>query len=441
MTLLRIHFDWFHAGGGAPEIRQTTGFLRLDVGGVNLTENLDAFSRTIRENVLLSACPLAAWIASSWWRLLHEPLPPRGIRPSADWRMAHEATAANEGFLWPRLLMVPDGESIIVWATPSAHSGNQSVRYMNGLPLPVAIDCREFEHEAASFVRSVIERLEAVGVRESALSGLWRDVMEERNDPHACEYRKREAELGFDPDECPEDVVEEALALSGVLGKETLSEVTPAYGRNAFGESRPLTGLRELIDSSGLCAAPSAPAIERVFGAPWERGAETARRARKLMGIGSEPLSTENLCDVLGLKSAEVEAWSPPREQRVSLVAPGGSGGLRFRLRKIHPVARRFELARLLGDYLQYGGGGTTWLASTDLRTSRQKYQRAFAAEFLSPLSGVREFIGSDFSESMLEDAAAYFDVSTRTVESMLVNNGMIGSSHVEAAPESGLPY
>jgi Zn-dependent peptidase ImmA (M78 family) len=441
MTLFKIHFDWFRAGGGAPEIQQTTGFFRLVAGGVNVTENEDTWSRTIRENVLLSAYPLATWLSSSWWRLLHEPLPPRGIRPSADWRMAHEATAANEGFLWPRIVIAPDGESILVWATSSPNSENQSVRYMNGLAVPVAIGCREFEHETASFIHSVIERLEAVGVHESALSSLWREVLDETNDPHASEYRQREAEMGFDTDECPEAVVEEALALSSILGKKTLSEVAPAYGRYASEESRPLAGLQKLIASYGFNGKPLTPAMEQIFGVPWKRGGEAARRIRKIMDIGDNPLSTEDLCEVLGVKSTEVEEWSPPKEQRVSLAAPQENGGLRFHLRKRHPVAKRFELARLLGDYLQYGEEDAYWLASTDLRTSRQKYQRAFAAEFLSPLSGLQEFIGSDFSESMLEDAAAYYGVSTQAVESMLVNNGIITPSQIAVELDNPLPY
>lgn len=441
MTPFNIHFDWFLAGDGAPEIQQTTGFFRLDAGGVNVTENEDLWSRTIRESVLLSAYPLATWLSSAWWRILHEPLPPRGIRPSSDWRMSHETTAANEGFLWPRLVIAPDGESILVWAASSSHSGKQSVRYINEISAPVAIDFNEFEHEAASFIRSVIERLEATGVYGSALSMLWQEILDERNDPYASEYRKREAEMGFDPDECPEAIVEEAISLSAILGKETLSEVVPAYGRDSSKDKDPLTGLRELIDSPSLNGDPSTLVIERVIGAPWERGAEMARRTRKLMGIAEKPLSTKELCGVLGLSCAEVEEWRPPREQRVSLVDRQENGSLNFRLRKRHPVARRFELARLLGDYLQYGNGVKSWLTSTDLRTSRQKYQRAFAAEFLSPVSGVLEFIGSDFSESMIEDAAAYFEVSTQTVESMLFNNGMISSSHVAFAQESGLPY
>jgi len=50
-----------------------------------------------------------------------------------------------------------------------------------------------------------------------------------------------------------------------------------------------------------------------------------------------------------------------------------------------YPLAAWLASSRLMGDYLLYGNHGTSWLASTDLRTSRQKYQRAFAAEFLCP--------------------------------------------------------
>jgi hypothetical protein len=67
------------------------------VGDINLTEHGDTFSRTIRQKVPVSGYPLALWLAANWWRLLYEPRPPERLRPTADWRLAHEWPAANAG--------------------------------------------------------------------------------------------------------------------------------------------------------------------------------------------------------------------------------------------------------------------------------------------------------------------------------------------------------
>ncbi|MCP9895385.1 hypothetical protein KBZ20_16595 [Vulcanococcus limneticus Candia 3F8] len=64
MTDLQLSItNWEAAGLGTPEVLATTGRLRLQVGEVNLTEHDDTFSKTIREEVLVSAYPLAFWLA------------------------------------------------------------------------------------------------------------------------------------------------------------------------------------------------------------------------------------------------------------------------------------------------------------------------------------------------------------------------------------------
>jgi Zn-dependent peptidase ImmA (M78 family) len=74
-------------------------------------------------------------------------------------------------------------------------------------------------------------------------------------------------------------------------------------------------------------------------------------------------------------------------------------------------------------------------LASTDLSTARQKYQRAFAAELLCPVDAVVNFLDGDLSESALDEAAEYFEVGEITVRSLLSNNGYLPSA------EPRIPY
>ena len=443
MKKLTLNFDWLPSGNNAPEIQQTMGMFSLQAEEVNLTENQNIWSQKIDATVLLSAYPLASWMASSWWRLLFEPLPARS-KPSVDWRMAHELTASNQGFIWPRVIFASDTKSMQIWATSSDPANKQSVRYINGLDRQVSENFFEFDQMAAAFIESVISRLNQTGVPGTSLAHLWKEVQEERSDPYSTKYRRREAELGFDPDECPDEIVEEALTLAQQMGDETLSELAPTCGKESS-ETKPFSTLKELIESSGLKGKPvdlrDLPVNQETMKAPWQQAKEVASFVRKEIGNEEKPLTNKILCDLLGLQESEYDAWQPPERQSISVAVPLKTDGFYYHPRKSHPLAKRFEFARLIGDYLLYGKHGKSWLASTDIKTSRQKYQRAFAAEFLCPLDNLQDYLNNDYSESAIEDASEYFKVSERTVEMILINNRLIASSHRVNDLDSCLPY
>jgi hypothetical protein len=441
---LTLNFDWLPSGNNAPEIQQTMGMFSLQAEEVNLTENQNIWSQKIDATVLLSAYPLASWMASSWWRLLFEPLPARS-KPSVDWRMAHELTASNQGFIWPRVIFASDTKSMQIWATSSDPANKQSVRYINGLDRQVSENFFEFDQMAAAFIESVISRLNQTGVHGTSLAHLWEEVQEERSDPYSTKYRRREAELGFDPDECPEEIVEEALTLAQQMGDETLSELAPTCGKESS-ETKPFSTIKELIESSGLKGKPvdfsDLPINQEAMKAPWQQAKEVASFVRKKIDNEEKPLTSKILCDLLGLQTSEYDAWQPPERQSISVAVPSEKDGFYYHPRtKRHPLAKRFEFARLIGDYLLYGKHGKSWLASTDIKTSRQKYQRAFAAEFLCPLDNLQDHLNNDYSESAIEDASEYFEVSEQTIENILINNGLIASSHQVNDLDSCLPY
>jgi hypothetical protein len=442
---LSLNFNWLPRGNDLPEIHQTMGMFSLQAGEVNLTENKSIWSQEIYPSVLVSAYPLASWMASSWWRLLFEPLPPPGIKPSVDWRMAHELTASNQGFIWPRVIFASDTESMQIWATPSNPSDKQSVRYINGLDRPISENFLEFDSIATAFIESVISHLHETGVHATSLAHLWEEVQEERSDPYSTMYRRREAELGFDPDECPDDIVKDALDLAEQMGNETLSELAPTCGKESS-ESKPFRAIRELIESTGLKGKPinwsNLPVNQETAKVPWQRAKEVASFVRKEIDNEEQPLTNKILSDLLGIKESEYDDWQPQKKrQPISVAVPLDNNGFHYHPRKSHPLAKRFEFARLIGDYLLYGNGGKSWLASTDIRTSRQKYQRAFAAELLCPLDSLQAYLNNDYSESAIEEASEYFMVSQQTIETILTNNGLILPSHRVNDLELSVPY
>jgi len=238
--------------------------------------------------------------------------------------------------------------------------------------------------------------------------------------------------------ECPETLVQDAIQLTERMGQEAFSEVAPAYRQD-------ITKINELIQASGLVGKPALPFGDLLAQAslqkPWHAANEVALRLRHGIDVQEKPITDERLYDVLGLTRTEYETFQPPHRQSVSMAVPSENGGLRFYPRKKHPAAKRFELARFIGDHLLYGNRGSAWLTSTDLRTSRQRYQRAFAAEFLCPFRSLQAYLDHDYSESALEDAAEYFQVSSQTVESVLTNHGVGSFLQSAIDRDASLPY
>jgi hypothetical protein len=425
MAELRINAKWMAATSGRPEVSATAALLDICVDKLCLTRNQDTWAETVRDNVFASAYPLAMWFVASWWRLSHEPLPTQP--PSHDWRMVHELGAANHGFVWPRVVFVPDGEAIFVWAE-AAMKPDQSVQYLQALEEPGLIPLDGFQLGVQRFVQCVLARLNAKQLAGTNLAQLWAVLQEDLADPESVRRRKLEAELGFDPEECPEHALNAALQWEGLVGAAALSELAPAIA--ASGYSPELAILGQFASASGIVGAPavSPDSIEhRDQGAPWERAVHDAHALRRVLGNVSAQISNRDLHEVLGLRRADLDNWSAPEERSpVAVAMPIHGHRLKFVPRKRNVVGRRFELARFLGEYMRPVADKERWLVSTDLGTAPQKYQRAFAAEFLCPFDALKSFLNGDFSSYARAEAAEQFEVSEQLVTSLLLNNGCI---------------
>lgn len=436
MTAFKFTYTWQDSEDRELLYRYTMADLALHIGKVNLFRNENVWLTTIQESALLSAYPLAMWLAFSWWRLNYEPLPAEGSYPSVDWRMAHELGASDHGFVWPRIIFASDGEIMQIWAVPLNDGDNQSIRYLNGLEPPAYITLADFQRETEAFIHAVCNRLNANRCQNTELESLWQLILNDQCHPEHIKYRSLEAKMGYDPDECPEELIEEALSLEMRMGENAFSELAPVYGKSAM--QTPLAAIQEIADGNGLIGVPaiSTENIAVPKGMPWQRGVAVARELRQMLGSTHNAINNVSLCELLGLKAAKVDEWSPNKRHDVAMAIPSSERQFKFIPRKKHPSAKRFELARFIGDYILTESTIQEWLTSTDLRTSRQKYQRAFASEFLCPIAGLQEFLQEDFSQTAIEDAADHFQVSEKTVASLLFNNHLIPYDH-----DARLPY
>jgi len=422
-----IHLDWLPASHGSAEIRETSAILDVIIGDNVATRFDDAWSKSIQRSARVSAYPLALWIASSWWRLRWESSPFR-TKPDSSWRMAHEMPGAGYGYLWPLLTFASDGEAIDVTCRPSNPLSAEPVRYV--ADFHDAIEARAFERALDEFVGLVLARLDAVGLSGTELRLLWDDVLAERADPSATLRRTLEAKLGFEPDESPDALISRLLSLSEQAGTLATEEIAPACAGSDPTEA--LDRIEAFAGSSGTAAHfanPVAPLSLRPNGpvTPWQRGKNLAREMRKAYDLGSRPITDEELA---GMLTIPVNAFQkgPAAGARLPLglaIRNGRSGDLRLLFRKRNRPALRFEATRMMGDQISTPVQ-ERWLPVTDTGTARQKTQRAFAIEFLCPISALDEHLQQDFSEEAVEDAAEYFGVSELAVRSHLANHGRI---------------
>jgi hypothetical protein len=428
-----IRCHWESALHDAPEVRETSALLTIMLGNTAVTRNEDVWSRTVRDEVRLSAYPLALWCAASWWRLRWEPLPMRPT-PNHAWRMAHEMAAAGYGYLWPQMFFAFDGESMQVWARQSAPDAQAAVRYL--LDAHHAIPGSAFEQMLDEFIAYVIARLDAVDVYRTTLHDLWHEIMEERHDADLAAYRRLEAMLGFDPDECPAELHQKFASLIPRAGAAAITELAPVCASADPGAT--LERVLAFVDAEGLeghidLANPLSDSFSTfsTFSTPaWQRGRALARRVRAAVGLNGAAVTDKLLCELVSLpmeRALNTEDTPRTRSPLSMAIRHGESRQLKFLLRKRNKPGRRFELARLLGDALM-ADTNDRWLPVTDAKTARQKMQRAFAIEFLCPIQSLTAFLGDDFSSDATEEAAEHFGVSHTAVETHLVNNGLLSS-------------
>ncbi len=427
MTRLSFDIDWQDEQANDPVLDKTTGDLRIMFGDFCLTENVDTWSEVKRNEVLVSAYPLAIWLASSWWRLQYEVLPVCfTAKPPQDWRQSHEMTAANYGYAWPLVMLSTDRKVMNAWVEQFPSNAGHSVRYLTNSSTPNSIPMSSFTRACSEFIEHVLDRLTSTGCANSDLEQLWSLIRADSNDPIETRKRRFEAQFGFDPEDCPEHHLAELLAIEDDKGDDVLAELSAVRTWMNGNDTR---SIRDIFEAPGIEAQPELPEFSALHApaVPWEQAKADAAALRQEINAGETAVSNSILADLFGVDRQMLENQQEFGNQPVAIAGRIDDHRIRFVPQKRHPIARRFEWARLLGGYADaIVRDGNSWLASTDAGTARQKYQRAFAAEFLCPICHLTDFLGGDFSESKVEDAATAFDVSDRTVCGQLKNNRIL---------------
>lgn len=434
---LAIEAEWERLDAGPPEERACFAAISIIVNERPLIVAEDAFVKRLRTSVHLSAYRLAEWFAWNWWRQRWEP-----HATSREWALAHRMTTIGGGYVWPNITVVADGERVVLVAKPTESRPAEPLRYL--IDHIASLQADEFEQAVSDFIEQVRGQLRAEKVATTNLDAAWDDVCAERAEPATAKRRRLEALLGCDPDEGNEDLVERLVSDEAELGESAVREMA-AMASEATG---PLTAtdLRQIAGAAGFDSNPG-DAVRLRDGETnlpqkgevpaWRRGYEAARLLRLQESLGAASISDKRLAEMSGVSSTILS--DKKSDDALSFAIDESSDAGRVVLRSKWDTGRRFDLARLLGDRIAWNTGGKL-LPATRAHTYRQKLQRAFAAEFLSPFEAVAAMLEDDYSTEKQEDAAEYFSVSPLTIRTLLVNHGLIKRDDLDYDFEAAAP-
>ena len=369
--------------------------------------------------------PLAFWLLDNWWRIRCEPPSPQRDFP-ARWRLAHHLPSIGAGYPWPNVSLWGEGSRAAVMVHADTHNIQRSLRFV-AEPTLEYVASSTAERAIDTFIDDV---LRDAGSDCDGLDQEYRELRAERTDPVVSRWRRLEAMLGFDPDGAPEDVVAGYEAMSERFGVESIEEAALAQqGGHSMDALQATLGAAEA--SRVILRTPSAIGhIEldhHQLRPPWRLAVGVASELRQGLRVPPGPIRNPRLSEVLGInidRLATQRNWPPSVPYGLRLRdASGNVNRLALRSRWAH--SRRFELCRSLGDIIWSGNDPLGPLSTA--KSGRQKFQRAFAQEFLCPFDDLRAYIPNENpTDDDIHAAARHFHVSERLIQTTLVNHGVI---------------
>ncbi len=455
MPQLSIEIDWVDAEGiRGPELSATWASLQIKAADSVVTRVLDTRARTVRDFVYVPIYPLAEWLASNWWFLTQEFGSP-AKEGNSDFHRRHSLGANREGYAFPSLDVVSSGSwTHLTWKREK--SAWTKVEFLEQGQM--WIDSDEFRESCADLIDSVIRRLVSLGIDDTFLQEEWEAIQTAGEDE--LQFCQTAAGMGWDPYALDDGQYNWMITFADRLGA-LLGEAVPAVNAegpheewftiaNALWRTRkyrglPLHRIQSLRHEAypEVVAEPDSQAIldERLavlpdahpqgVAYPWHVGYNGARRLRQHLELDGQPLRTlPELARALGEDAGSIQKVTTPFRASSGwpalvdgIITRTDDGRPAFTLRALRSDSRRFHFCRALGEVLLSPDSDTLL---TKTYSERQQRNRAFAAEFLAPASGLRDRIAQPAVDADdIEELAADFGVSPYVIEHQIKNHGI----------------
>ncbi len=437
-TELYFEPEWVEPGRAAgQELRETWASLEISIGRQNqritLSRILDSSTGSVRNRIFAPMYPLAEWIVMNWWHLLYEPETTGADRHHPAFVRRHTMVAAGDGYFFPAVSVTSlgsDRENPISEIRFAERKGDTR-RFVYDDERAMEVPTETLQQSFSDFVDRVIARLDDRGVEDTELQREWRQLQE--IDPETEEFCRYVAAAHHDPNSIDQQTGDQFVRIADDIGPGVWDDFFPniGFGLTAIKEAAALIHrFRSELGSTDYPAREIEELRNDLARAqpakPWINGYELAQTVLAKLSLDHPPPGTlGDLQATFGLP--EKTARSLVQQADISIDALVGanlvgSPGIIMNARTGSNEGRRFLFCRAMGEYLGSLNGGERIVSSA--RTSSQKQNRAFAAEFLAPSAVLRDIVsGPVISEVELIEVAERFGVSTMVIEHQLENH------------------
>lgn len=408
----RLDTEWLDGEGmNGAELSATFASLRMDVGGRSVTEIIDRRARTTRESIFVPLYPLAEWLVSNWWFLAFESENPiKSGEP--DFTRRHSLGVNTDGYAYPNLTVTSSGaRTRLAWGSgPSAWT---KIEFLNRDS--AVVDRAEFLDVCSDFIEMVVRRLAEFEIHGTFLQEEWTAI--QASDADESSFCEVAAGLGWDPYDMGKRQQQQVLRLSEELGGLRSEAIPIIDTTDPLQDAERIRSAVQTTRSNRLRLERLRPLAESIgkkplHGSSWELGYDLARQARHALELDGQPIRTvDALAEILGADGEELNQVFRPLNTLGELqlidgvVAGGEQASYAFGLRRAGESGQRFTFCRALGEAITSNADALVTRGNTE----RQQRNRAFAAEFLAPSSGLkarvtRRNIGADEVDDLAEE-------------------------------------
>ena len=430
MATITFDTEW-HDGAGikGAELSATFASLRIRIDDQPVTRVLDSRARTVRDSVYVPLYPLAEWLVANWWFLACEFDNPTKAADH-DFRRRHALGTHTEGYALPDLRIVPTGtHTFLEWSRRTSTSSK--IDFLeNGR---ASVEVVTFQEASSDLIERVIRRLRDFDIHDTFLQTEWESI--QGADVEEATFLETAAGLGWDPYDLDEDQQGQVARLAQELGPLCSEAASIMDASRLLDESSKIVAALETArttEKNRLQLQSLGPILEArgsTGSYPWRVGWVLARQARQRLKLDGQPVPTlESLAEALGIDGEALEQATQPMSAldgfrlMDGVVAEGPRGTISLGLRGKSEQGRRFAFCRALAEVMTSGGDALLTGGVTD----RQRSNRAFAAEFLAPASGLRQRISEPVVDpDEVDELAEEFGVSTLVIVHQIENQGI----------------
>ncbi|OGQ25521.1 MAG: hypothetical protein A2138_13865 [Deltaproteobacteria bacterium RBG_16_71_12] len=370
--------------------------LELDDPQVVLTEAEDLRAQTVCQDVAGALLPLADWLARKWLLLFRSPricLASGSRAERYSWERSHCLRFVGDGTALPDLCFEPAGRDAIRlrWRSDGGEP-ERPLRFLLSSNSATLLRGK-VEVPLAALVDGVLARLRLRAPGAPALVSLDDSWVRARSAAHADHQPARLAAFaGLDwslLEETQRDTWRARGGKASLLFEQALAALPPNEPVHADSLASALTQAAGLAELGTSWDALRKRVGRAQSGLPWEVGWDCAHRLRRAMGKDhDEPFSPPSLEPVATSFDIETAVAVVDGREPVRFVADPSKDNRFKRARDVWPV--------LFGEH----SAGTAWGSVFSRRSDADfSVARAFSAELLAPIAGIKRRIAGAADE------------------------------------------